>query len=251
MNSQLPTRLGKEPLVQATFELRLLTHLPMSNILPGVLYGNLKCSDLRKTPHAEIPEVVRNNNPSFSFLPLVTLDWNNYQIHIGDKVLILSCNMPYEGWLNFKKCILRLVDELKSNFTNNIIGGVERFSLKYIDVIEEPTNVNFSDLVNVNINMGGHDFNLSSVQVRAEKSEKDFLIIMQMAGQTQIIFPDGKEKNGLLIDIDCLKNKNKTPFSSFIGAFEQELDELHLMNKKVFFDFLSEKGLRYLEPSYD
>ncbi|MBL5905959.1 TIGR04255 family protein [Serratia fonticola] len=251
MESQLPKRLGKEPLVQVSFELRLVAHLPLSSILPGVLYSKLNCGDIRKTPHAEIPEVIRNNDPVFSFLPLVTLDWQGYQIHIGDRVIIISCNMPYEGWSSFKKRILELVDELILAPTSNMIDRVERFSLKYTDLIEAPFNSNFSELVNVSVNMGGHDFNLSSTQIRAEKKEGDSLVIMQMSGHAQVVFPDSNERNGLLIDIDCIKNKNRISFSSFCESFEQELNELHLLNKRVFFNFLSEKGLKNLEPTYE
>ncbi|MGN7971459.1 TIGR04255 family protein [Serratia sp. 22264] len=251
MKDQLPKRLGKEPLVNVVFELRFLTTLPLSNILPGMLYSKLGCNGLFKTPHAEIPEIIRNDDPNLAFVPLVYTNWDNYQIHIGDRVIVLSCNIPYMGWGEFKKYILKLVSELNDNNFDALVSGVSRFSLKYIDIIEAERGGDFSELINIDINMGGHELNLSSTQVRTEKNQDGILVIMQMAGQAQAILPDGKEKNGLLIDIDCINNKGNISFSEFQKLFESDLEILHSTNKKIFFDFLTTKGITEMEPHYD
>lgn len=221
--------------------------MPMSNILPGLLYQELECSGIHRTPQADIPDFVRNSDPNMAFLPLVFLEWGDYQIHIGDKVIQLVCNMPYKGWDIFKERINSLLLKLKNS---QLIVSAQRFSLKYMDIIEQ-VGSDISLLLDFNLKIGRNDFNLMSTQFRTEKYIDDAIIIMQIIGQASASFTNGKNKSGLLLDIDCIKNINDTPFNQFMDGLENDLDSLHHLNKVTFFNFLSEDGLNSLEPEYE
>jgi uncharacterized protein (TIGR04255 family) len=248
MSQALPSRLHKEPLINVLFEMRFEAGLPLSNILPGILYITLGCSDIVKTPHAELPEFVRNSDPNLAYAPLLYLTWDNYEIHISDRSVLLACKLPYKGWTQFKGKILELLEKINEA---SVAQGVERYSLKYVDLIKPSDDVNISSLLNINVVMGGNDFNLSSLQLRAERNEGDTIIIMQLLGQATAYLSDNSERSGLLIDIDCINNLNNPKLPTIMPSFSASIDKLHTVNKKAFFSLLTLQGTEYLEPSYE
>ena len=71
--TKLPKKLGKDPIIDVIFECRFDSRLPASNILPGIFYTKFSDEEkyLERLPQFEIPEFVRNNDPSMEYLPLV------------------------------------------------------------------------------------------------------------------------------------------------------------------------------------
>ena len=137
LSMKLPSKLGKEPLVTVLFEIRFTAKLALSNILPGILFSKLGCENIEPTPHAQIPEQIRRADPNLKYLPLVALKWQRYQVLVGDSSVVLSCDIPYLGWTDFRTHILSLINELEQT---KLISEVERYSLKYVDVIENVQN---------------------------------------------------------------------------------------------------------------
>ncbi|MBK1646811.1 hypothetical protein CKO25_19645 [Thiocapsa imhoffii] len=134
MNEKLPRRLHKEPIIDALFECRFLAHLPLSSILPGVIFSDLKGEKkLERLPHAEIPEVIRNNDPNLQYIPLIRIRLADYSLMIGDRSMAVACNLPYQGWPHFKSMILSMMEILKQA---SLVDGLTRYSLKYVDLIE-------------------------------------------------------------------------------------------------------------------
>lgn len=247
MCNELPIRLNKDPLVGVVFELRFSSSPTLPNILPGYLFTNLGCSNITKTPQSEIPEVIRNSDPNLMYVPSFLLDWEKYQIFIGERSLALSCNIPYQGWSDFNRNIKLLLEKAVEL---SIDIHVERYSLKYTDVIEYTGITPIQDLLNVELNVGGESVDLPRTQMRTEKEIDGSIIITQLIGSADAQLPSGKTKSGLLIDVDAINLVSNTELNILLQDGFTKLDELHGKNKATFFSLLSNDGLKRLEPVY-
>ncbi len=248
LSMKLPSKLGKEPLVTVLFEIRFTAKLALSNILPGILFSKLGCENIEPTPHAQIPEQIRRADPNLKYLPLVALKWQRYQVLVGDSSVVLSCDIPYLGWTDFRTHILSLINELEQT---KLISEVERYSLKYVDVIENVQNIPSSELLKINLKIGDSALNFPSTQLKTEMDVDGTIVLIQILGQARALLATGQEKDGVLVDMDTINLKTNTPLISFIATAEDELNSLHLTNMSTFFSLLSEKGLESLEPEYD
>jgi len=131
MLEKLPIKLKKQPVIEAVFEMRFQTDVLASNILSGIFFTKLEGVKIEKLP--EIPQPIREVNPLFRYSPQFRLIWKGYSILLGDSVFALASGLSYEGWSNFKKTILQLVGIVEKA---NVIKTIERYSLKYVDLIE-------------------------------------------------------------------------------------------------------------------
>lgn len=244
----LPTRLKNNPLVGVFFELRFTSSQPLTNILPGIIYSRLGCSDIEKTPHAEIPESIKAQNEALAHLPTVKMVWNEYIILMGDRVLIIECRLPYKGWEHFREKILQLlsvVDESRMDI------NVNRYSLKYIDIVNAKEHEEIYNTLKLNFSFGSAELNLASTQIRTETTINDAAVIINLAGTARADFEDGNFKEGFLIDTDTLYNVNSNKLAELLPDFSKKLTELHDINKGLFFSYLTDAGLADLEPYYD
>ncbi|SXE48775.1 Uncharacterised protein [Klebsiella variicola] len=245
----IPERLKENALVNVLFEIRFSSeNNTFSNIMPGILFTELSLKNSFRTPHFEMPEIIRQQNADFKYLPLVGFIWGDYNILLGDNVLLLSVNSRYPGWETFKKHICTLMNIVKKH---GLISVVERFSLKYVDIIEYPSAENIGEQLNMCISLGDENYLDPYLHLRSEKHEGDVVIIIQLAGNARAEGPAIKTREGFMIDIDCIINKRNLTFGNVIQNFESELDSLHHKNKTVFFNFLTDKALANLGAVYE
>jgi uncharacterized protein (TIGR04255 family) len=249
MSSKLPTKLLKGPLVDAAFEIRFEGAIPLSTILPGHLYSQWGGSSIERLPQADIPEQIRNNDPNLQYAPLIRLKFDKFFISISDRSLQVSCRYPYPGWALFEEKILKTLNTTNSI---NLVGPVVRYSLKYTDVLPNELMEYPSDYLNAKIAIGGRDIDIAKVNFQTEIQEGEAINLLQIAGRVDAqILETGEPKSGLLIDIDSIRQIDNTPLADFIASAKVNLTSLHAINKKMFFDCLSEKGLAVLEPSFE
>lgn len=249
MVKNIPTRLQEDALVTVLFEIRFSSeNSTFSNIMPGILFTELGLKNSFRTPHAEIPDIVRQQNFDFKYLPTVGFSWQDYNVLLGDNVLLLAVNSQYKGWQHFKEHICKLMGVVQKH---QLISIVERFSLKYVDIIDYPTSQDMSEYLNMNVYLGGEDFLGPFLNLRSEKQEGDSVTIVQLAGNARAQGPEIKTREGFLIDIDCIINKSNISFEDFMSGFQCELDTLHNKNKTVFFNFLTDKALTHLGAVYE
>ena len=249
MSSKLPTKLLKGPLVDVAFEIRFETDIPLSTILPGHLYSKWGGGSIERMPHAEIPAQLRNEDPNLKYLPLIRLKIDSYVISISDKSVQVSCLYPYLGWSSFEEQILKTLNTVNSI---NLVGPVIRYSLKYTDVLPSELMQNTSDYLNARLSIGGRGIDLSKVNLQTEILESGAINLLQIIGRVDAqILETGEPRSGLLIDIDSIRQIETTSLTDFIASASKDLASLHTVNKKIFFDCLSDRGLAVLEPSYD
>lgn len=251
MSQKLPKRLRKEPLLEAVFEYRFQTQIQLANVLPGVLYSKLTGDkSLERLPQFDLPEKMRASDQALQYLPLIKIKWQSFNVLISDKSVAVACQLPYPGWSNFKKTILEILSILHES---NFVISSERYSLKYIDLVEKSLVQDQSDVVNISVNLGGQEVKNQPLQVRVEQREPDGVInLIQLVSDAYVNQGGGVIKQGFVIDIDTIKQDHSLISSEYgISHAESYLDAIHLVGKRAFFKCLTEQTLKALEPEYD
>lgn len=249
MLERLPTKLNKEPLIDAMFEMRFSCSTSASSIVPGYLFGKLDGEkSIERLPTDQLPRPILDSDPNLRFAPLVRLHWDNFIVSIGDRSLAVSCKMPYPGWKIFKPAILRVISELKEI---GIVESVQRFSMKYIDLIPVAGIEEQVSAINGTVELGHHTLKGEVFSLRIELPQDDLLHAVQIVSSATANLPDGSAKEGLIVDIDTISNVDNQDFHTWIEKVADKLDSLHLSNKKMFFTCLRPSTIESLEPVYD
>lgn len=247
--STLPTKLKKEPLIDGVFEIRFKSDFPAGGILPGLLFGRLGGqATIEQLPVSQIPQQARDLDPNLQFAPLSRLDWENYYINVGDRSLSVGFKYPYPGWSNFKPAIIKIMEALKDA---NVIKSVERYSLKYIDLIPAVSLQEQVALVNLDITLAGHTLKSEAFQLRLEIPVDDFVHAVQVVSSATATLLTGESKQGLVVDVDTIAIQKSISFNELLTGFSEKLEAIHQANKKVFFDCLTPETIAALEPEYE
>jgi uncharacterized protein (TIGR04255 family) len=245
----LPTKLKKEPLIDAVFEVRFSARISASSVLPGILFRELDGEkNIESLPIAQVPEQIRENDLNLRYAPVKKLAWDNIFIQIGDRSLSVLCRLPYPGWDSFKAKILKIISEISRS---GIIQMIERFSLKYIDIISLHGDCQPASLLNLSLMLGNHTLDRETFFLRIEIQKNELIHAISVASHAKAKLQDGSTREGLILDIDSIYNTNNLDFSEWFGDLEQKLDYVHHENKEVFFDCLRDETVQMLEPDYD
>ncbi|MDH3346620.1 MAG: TIGR04255 family protein [Desulfobulbaceae bacterium] len=250
MTTTLPKRLRNEPLLDAVFECRFSAHLPVSNILPGIIFSEFDGEKkLERLPQFEIPEVIRKSDPKLQHAPLVRIRLQNYSILIGDHSVAVACSLPYKGWNEFKAIIIKTIGVLKNS---TLVNKVVRYSIKYVDLIQSSDSVEQVSLANLSLKIGSHNLTGESYQVRMEiPVDEEIVNIVQIISGAKVNMPDKAGLEGVLVDIDTIKNTDDISIEQLEDELDQALEHIHFVNKETFFDCITEQTLMKLEPEYE
>jgi uncharacterized protein (TIGR04255 family) len=136
MVDKIPVRLKKEPLIEAIWEIRFSPAKPLvAGLLPGILFESSpkKFDNVVKLSFPNLPDFAMEHDPNLRYIPRIRLEGGNLSVQVGNRVLSLSCRRPYCGWSKFSSEIRQLIKVVRKT---ELIDRLERFSLKYIDLIE-------------------------------------------------------------------------------------------------------------------
>ena len=247
---QLPTRLANEPLVDAICELRMEKAIPLADILPGILFHKLVPQPkIKRLPTAEIPQPVRANDPSLRYEPTQRLEWGHYVIAIGDHNVIIGCKLPYPGWPKFKAKILEIVNLIADV---GVAGKVERFSIKYVHLIEAPSLADQFAKINLTLHIGElKKLNDNPININLHYAEGGTLHILTVITGANARMPDGREASGVVVDIDSIQNVEPIPLDEFAQGLADRLEALRQSNKAYFFSCLKQKTIDEMGPTYE
>lgn len=247
MDLKIPVRLGKEPLLEAVWELRFSGTKPsVADLMPGMLFKALpgKYGNIVRLPTADIPAPVVEHDPNLRYMPKIRLENGNQAVQIGEHVVSLSCRRPYSGWARFSTDIRDLAEAVQDT---GLIQNLERFSLKYIDLLALDPSVGLGCL-NLDLKLGGHAINTKPVQLRTEIKERDLIHIVQIVSPAEVAFPGREERfTGVLLDIDTIQPMGESETWDYLY---QRLDDVHSACKRMFFSLLKPETVEKLEPEY-
>jgi uncharacterized protein (TIGR04255 family) len=241
---KLPVKLKKDPIIEAVFEMRFsIESDQVADLIPGIVYPKLR-NNFPKTeslPVAQIPKVIRDQNPDLRYQASRRLIGDRLLISLGDRVAAVSCTKPYIGWEGFQPVILQLIHLLKDTA---LIKQVERFSLKYINLLsgdtprEQFAKTRFSaklDQINLVENL---------THVRTEIVERGFVNIVEMSANTSVKEISGNTLSGMLLSIDTIYNNP----NDFWANAESMLKDAHEVEKSIFFRSMTKESIEALEP---
>lgn len=245
-DNKIPVRLKKEPLLEALWEIRFKSaKSSVSELLIGMIYKALssKYPEIVRLPAADIPTPVKEFDASLRYAPRIRLEGGNYAVQIGERVVSLSCRRPYPGWEAFSEEIQILADVLRNTA---LIEHLERFSLKYVDLIELEQPPDLSCL-SVELKLGGLHIDTRPVQLRTEIEDEDLVHIVQIFSPAQVVLPGNQKLSGVLLDIDTIRSLEKDgSWDVLINC----LDGAHSTSKRMFFELLTAETIERLEPEY-
>jgi uncharacterized protein (TIGR04255 family) len=250
MSNQLPTKLKKEPIIDSVFEIRFSSEVPMSSILPGILFNKLDGEKIiEQQPASQLPKQLRDSDPNLQFAPLICIQWQQYRILIGDRNVAIACTMPYPGWTKFNGAIIQVTSILSSV---GAIKSIQRYSLKCVNIIPFSTLKEQVSSVNLSIKLGDHRLEKEVFTFRIEIPQDEFINVVKILSSAVVTAPDKTTKQGLIVDIDTIRETNNQSFNDFISGLENNLKIIHLKNKQTFFQWcITPQTLAYLEPTYE
>ena len=249
MATSLPTKLRDEPLIDAIFEVRFVGSMPASVVLPGIFFGKLLGQkNIEQLPIAQIPKPLRDADQNLKFAPISRIDWDAYFINIGDFSLSVSCKYPYPGWSKFRDAITQAIEIL--NFSG-IVGKVERYSLKYVDLFPAATDREKISMLNMKVMIADHELREEPFQMRMEISKNGLIHAVQMVSSANAVLHNGVTKDGLVVDVDTLAVLDGISMQTLQDDFSTKLDSIHSANKAMFFDCLRPETIAALWPSYE
>jgi uncharacterized protein (TIGR04255 family) len=249
MVRRIPKRLQKEPLLEAVWEIRFATDpdVPAADVLPGMIYQAVRDSypTSLRLPAADIPLPIAQQDVALRYVPTVRLEGPDtpFAIQVGSRVVTLNCRRPYAGWEVFSGRIRQLLTVLRST---GLITRPERFSLRYIDLIELDAQPSLASLA-ASLSLGGHDLGCRPVQVRTELHHEPFIHILQVASPVDVPVAGDQTLRGALVDIDTIHPAG----DDFWGTLDERLDRAHDVSKQLFFDLLTPDAIERLEPVYE
>ena len=182
------------------------------------------------------------------FAPLLKLEMEKTTISIGDRNVVIGCKLPYPKWPAFKEAILNITGRIAGI---GIAGPVERYSLKYVNLIEAPTIAEQIKKIVMSIQLGDFEVNDEHVSLRVHRSENDILHLMSVVTGAQAQMADGRQVSGAVVDIDSIRNTEFPDFVTFVSELEPAVESLRQANKVKFFSCLTKAAIQEMGPQYD
>ena len=249
MDKKLPAKLKKEPLIDAVFEVRFSGIAPTSFILPGILFNELEGEKIMGAfPIAQLPKPVRDADPNLKYAPLSRIEWQQFIFSVSDFSVSVSCKYPYPGWKVFKPAIIKLMEILVKS---NIVKEVERYSMKYIDLIPEKDIQQIVGMFNIELLIASHKLEKEQFHIRIDIPKDGFIHTVQIVSSAQAVLNNGINMEGAIIDIDTVVAQNNISIQSLMEGLTDKLENIHMTNKAMFFNCLKPCTVDTLEPIYD
>lgn len=242
---QLPKRLGKEPLVDVVFELRFAGE-GAEQILPGFLFGRLHGEkSIEALPIGGIPVEMRRANPQLASQPTTRITWKRYKLLCGDGMFAIACVLPYPGWQTFKPDILELVGHV---IESGVAKSISRTALKYVDLFDGDDIALLSSKLNAHFTIGGMTVGSRAFQLNAAIGIDGIEGQIVVGAPANVMIADtGAQRKGLVITVDTYV-ENKSDLQEFLRQLENSLDQIHGVNKQVFFSCLTDEAIQAMEP---
>lgn len=246
---KLPRVLEREPLIDAVFEMRIVGTPPLADFLPGAIFASLSEKPvISRLPAAEFPYPIRANDPALQFSPILRLDLGQFWLSVGDRNFVISCKLPYPKWPSFKAAILDLTARIAGV---GVTGKVERYSVKYVNLIEGSSNSDQIDKIDMAIRLGSVEVSGDHMSLQVHRQEGDILHILSVITGAEAQLPNGSMVGGVVVDVDSIRSLPGPEFADCVAGLEPGLEELRQANKAKFFGCLKESTIQEMGPIYD
>jgi uncharacterized protein (TIGR04255 family) len=158
----------------------------------------------------------------------------------------VACKLPYPGWTSFRPAIEEV---LKATAESKRASGVQRYSLKYVDLLKTSNDLPASLQVRWSLQLGNVTLSEENIILRVEIPRDGFLHAVSIASRANAQLESGESLSGAILDVDTIQ-QDASAVGSFLDNAPTQLDAIHQSNKEMFFGCLSDAGLKALEPVY-
>lgn len=240
-------QLEQDTIIETWFEIRFKSTLKnASDVLPGLIFSELRgeFSSIEPLPIWQLPADIRQSDPSLRNRHthrLIRSDGRG--VYIGENVVSLNVSRPYPGWDDLKVACKGLADALSKT---DLVESVERSSLKYSNVIPVSHEAQSQlDALKVELKIAGKSPLDRGMNLRMEFDRGACIAIVEVRPNVQVSVRNTSEEfEGVLVAIDVLKSQT----NKFFTDVDEELEEIHLVEKGIYVDLLSEETLKSLGP---
>lgn len=241
---KIPKKLKKDPILEVIFEIRFFSDKEqVAELLPGLLYPKIKDTYPKIEVLAHFKNELFKANPELMYKPTRALVGDSSKIQIGERVISLACRKPYGGWDDFRIKIINLIDALKDC---NVVERIERFSMKYLNVLPSIEGTKDLDMLKFNVGLGDFDLkeNESGFNLRTEIRRDSYINIIQIIPNANIKSM-GENFLGLLLEIDTISDFES---NDLINKPDVLLKSCRDTEKMIFFSILTDETIKRLEP---
>ncbi|QJD30107.1 TIGR04255 family protein [Methylococcus geothermalis] len=248
--NQIPTRLKKEPLIEAIWQAQFEPKegLPVGDLLPGILYSALKVDhpnlQLHRLPTADIPAPVAQLDPNLRLSAKYRMEepGSPFLFQVGDRIVTMNCRKPYAGWSAFKEKILKLLEVIESS---GLVPTPMRHSLRYIDLLSLDPAPDLKAL-QVKFQIGQWNIENRPLQMRVEVPDGEYIHVIQIATPAEANLPEGRLQ-GSIIDLETFLSSQPSGWQDV----RAQIDQIHDRSKAVFFQqLLTAKAIELMQPEY-
>lgn len=246
--SSPPTRLGQDTILEAVFEVRFSsTQDAAGDLFPGLFKAEFgsRFESVTRLPAADLPRSLLASDKNLIYTPLHVLRGKDELLQVGHQVVTYGAEQPYIGWAKFKPKIEGIIAALRRT---GLVNQVERFSLKYVNLIPENLAEPQLQAVNIKIQTGNFRFQENGFMLRMEAEIDAHACIVTVRPKAKFLIVSSSETlSGLLLDIDIICQK---PPSNFWDDFSNLIENTHNIEKTIFFDLLAADVLTKLKPEW-
>jgi len=245
---RIPKRLEENPLLDVVAEVRFSSQLPPDAIV-GMVYasiGDLRFGAPKPEPLLQIPEPLRSKDENLRYGALYRFDRpNEHYLLLGPRSIALGTPRPYKNW----DVVAPLLKEVLGRLGGiGLMEKVERTGLRYVNFFEGLNVLNHAQVV---LELAGNSIVDQNAAVREERTEGNFLRIIQLLNQVTSIV-EGKSKTGSVLDIDVICQKVEV--SPGNKNLAEELGNVFLASNQIadraFFGLLKPDLIAKYRPVY-
>ncbi|CAG9208462.1 conserved hypothetical protein [Burkholderia gladioli] len=242
----LPIRLKTDLILDTVFEVRFTSNVETADLLPGIVFPTLKdVGPFHRLPLAELPAAARRSDLNLRG-PLFKAIWGKHYVAVGDGLIAIGCNRPYPGWAAFRDAIGEVC-----GIVRNVAVDVERYSLKYVDMLPTKNPAESIEKLNLSVSLGKRDLVDQLYLLRLEIPNGDLMNVVQVIGDATAVRPDGQQSKGAVLDIDTVYlARDALTYEDFCKELMNRVDHMHTVNKEMFFACLKDTTIDELGPEY-
>ncbi len=246
-----PKALRKDPIIEATFEVRFKPAVSgLGDLFPGALYPRLKdhYERVEALPAGEIPKAVRDRMPNSAYQGTKRLVGDGTALNIADQSIAVLVSKPYWGWERFRPLIFQVISTVNET---GFVGEAERISFRYQNLLTTKENPNDFSGLQLQISVADYQLRDGGLRLRAEIEHAGCVSIIQVVGSAEAVtLVEGKKKatTGMLLDIDTIKF---APLPNFWTRFQEIVENVHIAEKEVFFSLLKGETIEQMDPVWE
>lgn len=243
---RLPKKIQKEPLIDATVEIRFESLIDRSAVF-GVIYYALRelYTKVEQLPIMQLPLDAIESDPLTASQARYRIYSEKFNLQIGPSSVSVHCNNNYLGWAEYSQEIFRviqIINELK------IVKNVNRVGVRYVNFLHYSLDI-FRDL-QLKLSFPQRNLDKLPTTIRVllpELPDNKYFTQLSIANYTEAI-RDNEKMVGSVIDIDTIRTVD---LENFFSGYKQIIDQAHDIEKSLFFGLFTEEYLESLEPLYN